>query len=92
MLYPISIEWEEGLTAIGIQIPDIPGAVTAADTFEEACAAAVEVAHIMLDEIAGSGRPIPLPSSAVAHRGHPEFEGMDWGALDVDVTAYLAER
>ena len=33
MQYPIAIEWGDEHTAIGIQIPDIPGAVTAGDTF-----------------------------------------------------------
>lgn len=36
MQYPICIEWGDDNTATGIQIPDIPGAVTAGDTFEEA--------------------------------------------------------
>jgi predicted RNase H-like HicB family nuclease len=34
--YPIIIEWGDERTATGIEIPDIPGAVNAGDTFEEA--------------------------------------------------------
>jgi hypothetical protein len=37
----IFIEWGDDFTATGIQIPDIPGAVTAEDSFEEAYNAAV---------------------------------------------------
>jgi hypothetical protein len=37
----IFIEWSDDFTATGIQIPDIPGAVIAGDSFEEACNAAV---------------------------------------------------
>ena len=44
MQYPICIEWGDDFTATGIQIPDIPGAVTAGDSFEEAYNAAVEIA------------------------------------------------
>jgi hypothetical protein len=37
----IFIEWSDDFTATGIQIPDIPGAVIAEDSFEEAYNAAV---------------------------------------------------
>ncbi len=55
MQYPICIEWGDENTAIGIQIPDIPGAVTAGDTFEDSVNAAVEIAPIMLQELAADG-------------------------------------
>ena len=91
MKYPICIEWGDDNTAIGIQIPDIPGAVTAGDTFEEAYAAAVEVAHIMLEEIAGNGQAIPMPTSAAAHRDNPDFADMGWGMMEIDITPYLGK-
>ncbi|MCU1721933.1 MULTISPECIES: type II toxin-antitoxin system HicB family antitoxin [unclassified Pseudomonas] len=91
MQYPICIEWGDEKTATGIQIPDIPGAVTAGDTFEDAYAAAVEVAHIMLEEIVGSGQSIPMPTSAATHRSNPDFAGMGWGMLEIDVTPYLGK-
>lgn len=91
MQYPICIEWGDENTAIGIQIPDIPGAVTAGDTFEEAYSSAVEVAHIMLEEIASSGQAIPMPTSAAAHRDNPDFADMGWGMLEIDITPYLGK-
>jgi predicted RNase H-like HicB family nuclease len=91
MQYPICIEWGDENTAVGIQVPDIPGAVTAGDTFEEAYASAVEVAHIMLEEIAGSSQAIPMPTSAAAHRNNPDFAEMGWGMLEIDITPYLGK-
>ena len=91
MQYPICIEWGDENTATGIQIPDIPGAVTAGDTFEEAYAAAIEVAHIMLEEIAGNGEPIPMPTRTAVHRSNPDFAGMGWGMLEIDITPYLGK-
>lgn len=91
MQYPICIEWGDENTATGIQIPDIPGAVTAGDTFEEAYSSAVEVAHIMLEEIASNGKAIPMPTSAAAHRGNPDFAAMGWGMLEIDITPYLGK-
>ncbi|UFH48745.1 type II toxin-antitoxin system HicB family antitoxin [Pseudomonas sp. KNUC1026] len=89
MQYPICIEWGDKHTATGIQIPDIPGAATAGDTFEDAYRAAVEVAHLMLEQIMNNGEEIPLPTSAAAHRANPEFAHMGWGLLDIDITPYL---
>lgn len=91
MQYPICIEWGDDNTAVGIQIPDIPGAATAGDTFEEAYSSAVEVAHIMLEEMASNGQPIPMPTSAAAHRNNPDFAQMGWGMLEVDITPYLGK-
>jgi predicted RNase H-like HicB family nuclease len=91
MQYPICIEWGDENTAIGIQVPDIPGAVTAGDTFEEAYSAAVEVAHIMLEEIASNGQTIPMPTSAAKHRNNPDFADMGWGMLEIDITPYLGK-
>lgn len=91
MRYPICIEWGDEHTAIGIQVPDIPGAVTAGDTFEEAYAAAVDVAHMMLEDIAASGRAIPMLSDASVHRNDPEWADMGWGLLDIDIAPYLGK-
>jgi len=91
MQYPICIEWGDEQTAVGIQIPDIPGAVTAGDDFEQAYAAALEVAHIMLEALAMDGQPIPLPSSAAQHRHNDDLAGMGWGMLDIDISPYLGK-
>ncbi|MSU93393.1 hypothetical protein FJD35_06265 [Pseudomonas mandelii] len=48
---------------VGIQIPDIPGAVTAGDTFEEAYDAAVEIAQILLQQMEAQGLDLPVPTS-----------------------------
>ena len=91
MQYPIAIEWGDETTAVGIHIPDIPGAVTAGDTFEEAYNAAVEIAHIMLEEWVSSGHTVPMPSSAKAHCSHPDYQDMGWGMLEIDVSPYLGK-
>ncbi|KAA0947321.1 MULTISPECIES: type II toxin-antitoxin system HicB family antitoxin [unclassified Pseudomonas] len=91
MQYPICIEWGDDHIATGIQIPDIPGAVTAGDSFEEAYNAAIEVAHIMLQEIAAEGRAIPMPTSVAAHHSNEQYAGMGWGMLELDITPYLGK-
>ena len=92
MQYPICIEWGDENTAIGIQIPDIPGAVTAGDTFEDAYNAAVEIAHIMLQEIVAGGESIPMPTSAAEHRGNPGFGDHAGGGTHGGARAALGNR
>lgn len=91
MQYPIAIEWGDDQTATGIVIPDIPGAITAGDTTEQAYEMAVEVAHIQLEELANAGKEIPMPRSIAEHRKNPKFEGYGWGIIDIDITPYLGK-
>lgn len=89
--YPICIEWGDENTAQGIQVPDIPGAITAGDTFEEAYTAAVEIAQLMLKECVARGEAVPMPSATASHRGNPDYEGMGWGMIEIDITPYLGK-
>lgn len=91
MQYPIAIEWGDDQTATGIVIPDIPGAITAGDTVEEAYQMAVEVAHIKLEEILATGQEIPMPSRIEALKQNPEYQGWGWGIIDIDITPYLGK-
>jgi predicted RNase H-like HicB family nuclease len=91
MQYPIAIEWGDENTAIGIHIPDIPGAVAAGDSFEDAYNAAIEIAHIMLEEIASNGQAVPMPTPTMAHHNHPDYAGMGWGMLEIDISPYLGK-
>lgn len=89
MKYPIAIEWGNDAQATGIVIPDIPGAVTAGDSYEEAYELAQEVAHLMMTEIVKQGQVVPMPTSVETHRMVPEFKGWGWGLIDIDITPYL---
>lgn len=83
MHYPICIEWGDETTATGIEIPDIPGAVTAGDTFEEAYNAAIEIAHLLLQRIDADGLAGPEPTPVAVHQANPEFAGRGWGMLNI---------
>ncbi|AHK80207.1 CopG family transcriptional regulator [Ectothiorhodospira haloalkaliphila] len=91
MQYPIAIEWGDEHTATGIVFPDIPGAITAGDTVEQAYEMAVEVAHIQLEELATAGKAIPMPGNITKHRQNPEFAGWGWGLVEIDITPYLGK-
>ncbi len=89
MQYPVAIEWGDDSTASGIVLPDIPGAITAADSLEQAYLGAVEVAHIQLAELAKSGKPIPRPGKVAEYRKLRQFENCGWGFVEIDITPYL---
>ncbi len=91
MQYPIAIEWGDDQFATGISIPDIPNAVTAGDTFEEAYKSAVEAAHIMLEEMANNGEKIPMPSTVAELQKKTEYSGWGWGMIEIDITPYLGK-
>lgn len=61
MKYPIVIELGDEKTACDVRIPDLD-VFTAADTFEDCYAVAVEAAKIELDNMARNDRKIPTPS------------------------------
>ncbi len=86
MRYPIAIEWGDDNTATGIVFPDIPGAISAGDSPEEAYDNAVEAAHIVLQELVSRGESIPKPGKINEHRRNPDFEGWGWGMIDIDLT------
>lgn len=91
MNYPICIEWGSQITATGIQIPDIPGAIAAGDTFKCACRNALDIAHLMLEDIALGGSDLPMPLPIAHHRSNVEFAGMDWTLLEIDLSPYTKD-
>lgn len=90
MKYPIAIEWGDDKTAHGIHIPDLD-AVTAGDTIEEAYSAAVEIAHIELENFVNQGKKIPMPSPVESLRLNKDYKDMGWGFIDIDITPYLGK-
>jgi len=92
MHYPIFIEIPtDDKTAFGAIIPDIDGAITAADTIEQLYPAANEVAHIMLEQLSNDNLPIPCPKSVVEHLNNPDLQGMHAGLIDIDIAPYLGK-
>ena len=89
MQYPIAIDWGDERYATGIIFPDIPGAITAGDTTEQAYEMAVEAAHIILEDMFEAGKPIPLPRNVDEHRKNPDYEGWSWDTIEIDITPYL---
>ena len=92
MLYPIAINKGNSSTAHGIFIPDIEGCFSAADDYQDAFANAIEAIELHLEGLVEDGADIPLPSTIDSHIEKPEYQGMIWALVEVDVNRYLDKR
>ena len=93
MRYPIASETEqhEGQTVYGVVVPDLPGCVTVGDTVEEAYENIIEAIELHLQGMADDGDDIPMASSISKYLNDPEYAGMTWALVSVDVSRYLGK-
>ncbi len=86
MYFPAAVFIEEG-KAYGVTLPDIPGCNTAGDTLEQALANVQEAVELALED--ATTKPVPAPLET--HRDNPEFEGVMWVLVNVDL-GFLDQR
>ena len=55
---------EKGPTSYGAYVPDLPGCVAAGETKDEALSLIREAIELHLEDLKGTGQPIPAPSSS----------------------------
>lgn len=91
MLYPIAIERGDKETAHGIIVPDIAGCFSAADNYNDVFDNAAEAIAGHLECLADAGEEIPLPNNIENYIDDPEFAGMTWAMIAVDVSRYLGK-
>ena len=54
---------EKGANSFGAYVPDLPGCVAAAESREEVLSLIREAIELHIEDLRGSGQPIPQPSS-----------------------------
>ncbi|MEC7120381.1 MAG: type II toxin-antitoxin system HicB family antitoxin [Pseudomonadota bacterium] len=91
MLYPIAIEQGTEDQAFGVIVPDIAGCFSAGDTLEEALENVKEAIAGHLEILAEDGEPIPFAGKVSDHVHNPDYQGMIWAVVDVDVSRYLGK-
>ena len=55
---------EKGPTSYGAYVPDLPGCVAAGETKDEALALIRDAIELHLEDLKGTGQPIPAPMSS----------------------------
>lgn len=90
MLYPVAIFPGDDLHAHGLEIPDIPGCISACDELDDALAMAREAADGCLEIMTEQGIPIPTAKTIICYSSKPEFAGCMWALLDMTSRASLS--
>ncbi len=86
MNYPIAIEHEPG-KAYGAHVPDLPGCFSAGDTMDEAIANAKEAVAFHIEGLLDAGEKIPSPQGVETHAANPDYTGMIWALVSVDLAS-----
>lgn len=92
MLYPIVIEKPTNENeCYGVIVPDVAGCFSAGDTLDEAIKNAHEAISLHLDMLASDGDDIPQATSITNHQDNPDYQGMVWALVEVDLSAYMGK-
>lgn len=90
MRYPVVIH-QQGKSAFGVTVPDIPGCFSAGDTFDEALDNAIEAIEGHLEILAEDGEAIPTATTVSAHQSNEDFAAGTWGFVEVDIAPFLGK-
>lgn len=89
MLYPIAIE--KGDTSFGVQVPDIPGCFSGGDNIQEAIESTKEAIYAHLELLLEDGEELPVATTVENHMDDPDFQGLTWALVDIDITQLLGK-
>jgi predicted RNase H-like HicB family nuclease len=91
MLYPIAISMGDNEHAWGVEVPDIPGCFSAGDDLDDVIAMAREAIEGHFEILAEDGSAIPPANKVTVHAANPQYTGVTWALVDIDVTKYLGK-
>ena len=88
MLYPVAID--KGDSSFGVRVPDIPGCFSGATTIRmrSRVREAIE-AHIEL--LVEDGEAVPEGTNVENWLSDPDFAGVVWALVDVDITRLMGK-
>lgn len=90
MFYPAVIH-QEGDSAFGVVVPDLPGCFSAGDTLDEALENVVEAIDFHLEGLAEDEEEIPAAGPLAEHKDNPDYAGGTWVMVPVDLSRYLGK-
>lgn len=90
MFYPAVIH-QEGDSAFGVVVPDLPGCFSAGDTLDEALKNAAEAIDFHLEGLADDGEDIPAGGSVADHKDNPDYADGTWVLVPADLSQYLGK-
>lgn len=87
MRFPVVSHTDDGIR-FGVTAPDLPGCLSADDTFDEALDSVIEAIDLHLEGLVEDGGEIPIPGSIAQHRVNPDFTDGIWAVVDVNVSRF----
>ena len=69
----------------GVIVPDLPGCYSQGDDLEDAVTKAKESVELWIEGMLEEGLPVPQSSDPSELAARPEFAGVIWASVDVDL-------
>lgn len=86
MLYPVVIH-KDADSDYGVSVPDLPGCISAGETYEEALAMVREAIELHIEGMLEDGEDLPEPSVIEALQSVKNYQGGTWALVDIDIEA-----
>ena len=86
MLYPVVIHKDID-SDYGATVPDLPGCVSAGETYEEALCMVKEAIELHIEGMLEDGENLPNPSAIEKLQSAKEHQGGVWALVDKDTEA-----
>ena len=80
MRYPVAVWNTNGVYSA--EVPDLPGAITEADSIEELERSVKEASALWMECVLDENKSIPAPTSIESHTNKPEYQDCLWLLVD----------
>ncbi|WGE32541.1 type II toxin-antitoxin system HicB family antitoxin [Actinobacillus genomosp. 2] len=74
-----------------VSVPDVPGCFSAGDTFAEALHNVKEAIAFHIEGMLEDGEEIPQPQDLEVHLNNPEYQGLLFSGVEVDLTYLMGK-
>lgn len=89
MLYPVAID--RGESSFGVRVPDIPGCFSGGDDYQDALDSIREAIEAHIELLVDDGELLPAATTIEDFLDEPEYAGVIWALVDVDVTRLMGK-
>jgi len=89
MLYPVAID--RGESSFGVRVPDIPGCFSGGENYKEALDSVREAIEAHIELLVEDGEQLPAALNVESYLDDPEYAGVLWALVDVDVTRLMGK-
>lgn len=88
MLYPVVVH-QDGDSAFGVTVPDLPGCFSAGESLEDAISNVREAIDLHLECLVEDDEEIPKASELNELTHREDLSGGVWVLIDIDATKYM---